>query len=119
MTDDEYTPQYVTREEAVAQASEMAERDLVIGESEISFVSFVPVLGDYCRSIFERVEVGQWQLSSRSLRSDEREPHELITDEAIVALARDGKTIGAIRLYRTKYDCDLAEAKRGLDSLLS
>jgi hypothetical protein len=117
--EDEYAIQYVSREEAIATAREQAARDLVVSESVISYVAFVPGMDDFCRCEFRTEASGGWVQSFRLLQATERNSEEQITDSRIREVAGAGRAISAIRLYRAKYGVGLADGKAGVERLLA
>jgi hypothetical protein len=117
--EDEYQIEYLTREQALAAAREQATRDLTESESVISYVAFVPGFEDYCRCEFRFEPPHGWAQSCRMLTTAERTPDEQITDDRILAVARSGNVISAIRLYRGLHGVGLAEGKAGVERLLN
>ena len=116
--EDEYQIEYVTREQAIAAAREQATRDLAESDPVISYVAFVPGLEDYCHCEFRFEAPHGWAQSCRMLTPAERTPDEQITDDRILAVARAGNLISAIRLYRGLHGVGLAEGKAGVERLL-
>lgn len=80
-------------------------------------MAFVADLDDYCLCEFVQEE-GGWVKTVRVLRNDERAPGEEIPNTHIIALARAGNLLSAIRLYRAKHEVGLAEGKAGVEALL-
>ena len=106
----------VTREAAIETARSMAARDLCETESAITYVGFVAAFDDYARCAFLPDDKG-WVFQFATLPQEERLLDEKITDEQIIAAARRGNRINAIRMYRNKYGASLAEAVEGLRRL--
>jgi hypothetical protein len=106
-----------SQEEALATARAEAQRDLTVSDESIRYVAFVPGLEDHCTCEFIR-EDGGWVKTFRLLTTAERLPGEEIPDVRIVQLARSGKMVSAIRLYRAKHQVGLVEGKAGVESLL-
>ena len=116
--DDDFRPEYLSREQDIAVARSEARRDLRETESRIAYVAFVPGHEDFCLCEFHLEPPHGWVQSFRTLRPDERRADEQITDEHIRAVAASGNLIAAIRLYRTRYDVGLADGKAGVERLL-
>ena len=102
---------------SLAIARSEATRDLVVSEASIRYVAFDPNFEDYCYCEYVQEEYGLVK-TVRLLRNEERLPGEEIQDERIIEVARSGRLIQAIRLYRAKYQVGLAEGKAGVESLL-
>lgn len=117
--EDEYHIEYWTHEQAVATARQQATRDLRESESIISYVAFVPSLGDFCRCEFRLEAPHGWVQSCRILTQEERGADEQITDAHIREVALSGNVITAIRLYRGKYNVGLLEAKTSVEQMIS
>lgn len=118
MTEEEESEiEYLPRDEAVSVARAEALRDFVVSADSIRYVAFVSDFDDYCYCEFVEEE-GGWIKTIRLLTNKERLPGEEIPDTRIIALAKMGRRIEAIRLYRTKYEVDLAEGVAGVKALL-
>jgi hypothetical protein len=104
-----------TRAEAEAIARSEATRDLVIGDRVIRYVAFVEDFADHCRCEFAPAGEG-WTKTIRHLRNDERTRDEAIDDARIAGLARNGRHLAAITLYRLKHNAGLPEAKAAVDA---
>ena len=117
MDDDFVGVERITRGDALAVARAQARRDLVISETSIRYVAFVPGFEDHCLCEFV-LEGAGWIQVFRPLAPAERLPGEVIPDERIVQLARSGNLLSAIRLFRTKHEAGLLEGQRGVESLL-
>ncbi len=115
--EDESELESVTREEALRIAQSEAIRGFEDRGESISYITYSEQFADYCCCQFTQ-EAGGWVLSLRTLLPHERLPGEEIQDEQIVELIRRGNTIGAIKLYRTKYEVGLAEAKHAVEAML-
>ncbi len=109
--------EHLTREAALEIARAQALRDLTETADCISYVGYVEILCDYCLCQFQPDIEQYWHFSCTALPFEDRQPTEQITDAHIVAVARDGKMLQAIRLYRCQYDTGLAEAKAGVSRL--
>jgi len=112
-----YQTEYLTREQAIANAREQASRDMSESESVISYVAFVPEVDDFCLCEFRFEAPHGWLRSFRMLKPAERKPDEKITDDRIRAVAQAGDVLSAIRLYRGKYGVGLFEAKAEVERL--
>lgn len=99
----------LTREQALAYVAAETVRNYEEDETSVKFIAFVPIQSDFCRCEWTKKEEG-WTYLMRMLPNNERLPEEEIQDERIVQLALAGKRIDAIRLFRGKYDADLAQA---------
>jgi hypothetical protein len=108
-----------TFQTALVEAQSLPHRDLSVTESQITCIAYVPELRDFFRCCWRAESVPPWQLSCEPLPPSERFAEELIQDSHIVAAAREGDRILALRLYRLKYSADLATAVRGLEWLLN
>ena len=115
--DDDFEPEYHTREEAIRIARAESERALKEEPESISYVCYVPGFYDYCLCEFVLGE-GGWVKTMRGLTPGERLPAEEIQDERIRELAHSGNMVSAIRLYRSKYQVGLREAYDVLNLLL-
>jgi hypothetical protein len=106
-----------TREQALETAGAEVLRGLSVSEVSIRYVAFVPEFEDYCLCEFVREDEG-WVKVIRTLPPSERLVGEEITDDRIIALARSGNKIFAIRLFRAKHQVGLREGMLGVESLL-
>lgn len=109
----------LTLSEAQSLAQSTASRDLRETETAISFVGYSNALADYCFFELRRQAPDAWTVTLRSLTSEERLPDEEISDTKITQLARSGNLLGAIRLFRTKHEVGLTQAKAGVEHLLA
>jgi hypothetical protein len=116
LPDDEFEPEYHTWEEALRIAHAEAERALQESPHSISYVCYEAALHDYFFCEFVR-KAGGWVRILRNLTPEERLPGEEIQDETILELAQAGKTITAIRLYRSKHQVGLREANDAVRKL--
>ena len=116
--DDESEIEYLTREQVIARSRQETSRDIIESDSMISYTAFVPQFEDFCHCEFRLVLPHGWVGSIRVLRADERRADEQITDVGICEVARAGRLIPAIRLYRAKYGVGLADAKAHVDELM-
>jgi hypothetical protein len=115
--DDEFEPEYHTREEALRIAHEEAERALKELPESISHVCYITDFHDYCFCEFVPEE-GGWVKTIRGLTPQERFPGEEIRDESIRELAQSGDLVSAIRLYRSKHQVGLREAHDAIKFML-
>jgi hypothetical protein len=106
-----------TQEQALAAARAEALRDLTVSDDAIRYVALVPEFDDFCECEFVRDEAG-WFKAVGLLEPARRLPGEEITDERMIQLARTGKKISAIRMYRTKHGVGLVAGKLGVEALL-
>jgi hypothetical protein len=106
-----------TQDQALAAANAEAMRDLSISDDSIRYVTVVLDFDDYCLCEFVREYEG-WLKIIRLLTPVERLPGEEILDHKIIAMARRGNMVSAIRLYRAKHQVGLLEGKIGVESLL-
>lgn len=106
-----------TQEQALAAAKEEALRDLTVSEDAIRYIAFVPEFDDYCECEYLREDAG-WFKVVGLLEPARRLSGEEITDERMIQLARTGKKLSAIRMYRTKHGVGLLEGKLGVEGLL-
>ena len=88
-------------------------------EKSISYVAYWPEMEDYTHVEYILDERHGWMEMRRALLADERLPGEMFTDERILQVARMGKMIQAIRLYRIKYGVGLREGAAAVDRLVS
>jgi hypothetical protein len=115
--DDEFEPQYHTREDAIRIARADALRSLDEQAQSISYVRYVTEMHDYCLCEFIQEE-GGWVQTIRCLTPEERMPGEEIRDQSIRELAQAGNMVSAIRLYRSKHQVGLREAHEAVKLLL-
>jgi hypothetical protein len=106
---EDFAPEYHSREEALSIAAAEASRGLTERADSISYICNLAEFHDYCLCEFVREKEG-WIKTIRALTPAERLPGEEIEHSAIVALARSGNMISAVRLYRSKHQVGLKEA---------
>lgn len=109
--------EYLTHQEAIDYARSLAKRELVETSTRITFVTYSDFFHDHCRFEIHEVRSENWEVSFRSLTEDERTADERIDDDQIRQLAETGQKIAAIRLYRCKYNADLAKAKAAVEAM--
>src|ERR1051326_8914325 len=105
-----------TQDQALVTAKAEALRDLTVTDGSIRYVAFVPEFDDYCLCEFV-LENENWIKVIRMLTPSERSPGEEISDEKIILLARSGKMLSAIRLFRAKHQVGLVEGQLGGEAL--
>lgn len=115
MNYDEEDFESFSREQALAIAETDALRDLVVSETSIRYVAFLPDFHDTCLCEFVQ-EGGGWIKTIRLLTNAERLPEEEIQDSQILKLLREGNRLSAVRLYRAKYEVGLREAVQALEA---
>lgn len=108
--------EYITTEEAISKAKEIAIRNLEIGSSLISCVAYFEGISDYALVEFHKESEG-WVQVFTCLPNEMRLENEIIQDSKIKSLADEGNLISAIRLYRAKYSVGLAEAKSAVEKM--
>ena len=117
MNDDIGEVERFTQEQALEAAGAEVLRGLSVSEASIRYVAFVPEFEDYCLCEFVREDQG-WVKAIRFLPLSERLAGEEIKDDRIIALARSGNRVLAIRLFRAKHQVGLREGTLGVESLL-
>jgi len=115
--EEDYRPQYFTREEALAIAHKEASRNLNEAAAAISYVAYLPEAYDHCSVEFIHESEG-WVKTWRCLLPQERLGGEEIDDRTIHLLATRGNLVDAIRLYRAKHRVGLLDAKNAIEALL-
>lgn len=108
---------FLSREDGRAFAARECHRDLLETESVISYVRNAEDFDDFCRVqiSFDSQERGTYTIQLLPL--SEREPDEMLDDAKIADVARRGRRINAVRLYRHLHQCPLAEAIQGVAGL--
>src|SRR5262249_27235938 len=107
-------------EEAEAIARRDAKRILQLDRSAVCYVQYDPLFfNDYRKVSIEFDEAGRGRMTFTILPLAEREPDEHFTDEHVMTVAKTGKLLDAIRLYRLLHSADLATAKHAVEQMLS
>jgi len=115
--DDENQIEYVSHAEARRVSGLEPTRGYVETDRSITYISYMPEFLDFCQCEFTLME-GGWVETFRSLTPDERLAGEEIQDETILELAKSGKMVTAIRLYRTKHQAGLKAAFEAVQALV-
>ena len=115
--DDEFPT--LSFEEAEAMARRDAKRILQLDRAAIRYVAYDPwFFHDYRKVSIVFDEMGRGLESFVMLPLAEREPDEHFTDAHIAHVAKAGKLLDAMRLYRLLHSADLATAKRAVEAMI-
>jgi hypothetical protein len=105
-------------EEALKFAEAEAKRILQADRQAVRYVKYEDFFKDYCEVTFAFDESGRAPMTMRMLALNEREIDEHFTDQHILSVARGGRMLDAIRLYRLLHSADLATAKRAVEAMI-
>src|SRR5262249_28953206 len=107
-------------EEAEAVAKQEAKRILQLDRQAVRYVKYDPeFFHDYCRVDIVFDDSGRGPVIFTMLPLSERQDDEHFTDAHVKNVARSGKVLDAIRLYRLLHSADLAAAQNAIDRMLA
>ena len=116
---DEQTPRTLSYEEAEALAKAEAKRILQMDSQAIRYVKFdAHSYPDYCRVDIVFDPTGRGSMMSTLLPLSERQDDEKLTDEHVEKVARSGRVIDAIRLYRLLHSVHVGTAAMAVERML-
>jgi len=117
---EEHNPLTMAFEEAEAAAKKEAKRILQLDRQAVRYVKYDPkFFHDYCRIDIVFDDSGRGPITFTMLPLSERQDGENFTDEHVKNVAKTGKVLDAIRLYRLLHSADLATAKRAVERMLA
>jgi hypothetical protein len=105
-------------DEALQFAKFEAKRIIQANRTAIRYVKYEDFFKDYCQVNFDFAAANRSSMMMQMLPLDQRQADELLTDDHIMSVARDGHFLDAIRLYRLLHSADLATAKRAIEDLI-
>ena len=114
---DEARVERFTREEAVRIARAEAKRDYSEQADAIRYVAHIAAVQAFCLCEFVMDE-GAWIKTYRLLTPAEWLADEAIEDQTIIDLARSGRIVGAVLLYRVKYGAGLHDGLVAVQGLI-
>ncbi len=114
----EYETECLTRAEAESFARNEATRDLTSTPDLITYVTFHEAFADYCRVEIEFSEPDRGEYGIRLLPMAERLTSEMIDDNTIKAVAKQGSMLNAVRMYKNLHSVGLAVAKSAVEKMI-
>jgi len=115
----ERNPPTLSYEEAEALAKTEAKRILQLDSQAIRYVQFNPhSFPDYCRVDIVFDATGRKPMVSTLLPLSERQDDEKFTDQLVEKVARSGRVIDAIRLYRLLHSVHVGTAAMAVQRIL-
>lgn len=116
---DEHNPLTLTFEEAEQAAMKEAKRILQLDRRAVRYIKYDPqFFHDYCRVDIVFDENGRGPIVFTMLPLSERQADETFTDEHVKNVAKIGKVLDAIRLYRLLHSVNLETAKKAVERML-
>ena len=116
---EKHNPLTMAFEEAEAAARKEAKRILQLDRQAVRYVKYDPEFShDYCRVDIVFDDSGRGPLTFTMLPLSERQDDEHFTDAHVKTVAKTGKVLDAIRLYRLLHSADLATAKNAVERML-